>query len=75
MRWMNHSALFGRVLFGLTQIVFMVTGCAAGGDMLDQGQPMAEFSLEAHDGSTVTGSDLDGHPYLLYFYVKADTPG
>lgn len=43
--------------------------------MIDVGQPMVEFSLEAHDGSTVTDSDLDGHPYLLYFYVKAATPG
>ena len=43
--------------------------------MLDEGHPMVEFSLEAHDGSTVTSRDLDGRAYLLYFYPKADTPG
>lgn len=48
---------------------------AFGGDMLDQGQPMVEFSLEAHDGTTVTSSNLDGRAYLLYFYPKAGTPG
>jgi len=43
--------------------------------MLDEGQPMVEFSLEAHDGSTVNSGDLDGRAYLLYFYPKANTPG
>lgn len=43
--------------------------------MIDAGQPMAEFSLPAHDGSVVRSSELMGRPYLLYFYPKARTPG
>ena len=36
---------------------------------------MARFELSAHDGSVVRSDDLAGHPYLLYFYPKAGTPG
>jgi peroxiredoxin Q/BCP len=43
--------------------------------MLDRGEKFPEFSLEAHDGSTVSTADLDGHPFLLFFYPKANTPG
>jgi peroxiredoxin len=43
--------------------------------MLHQGEPIAGFSLDAHDGSTVSNTDLEGGAYLLYFYPKADTPG
>jgi cytochrome oxidase Cu insertion factor (SCO1/SenC/PrrC family) len=43
--------------------------------MLDTGMPFPAFELPAHDGSTVTGADLAGSPYLLFFYPKADTGG
>jgi peroxiredoxin Q/BCP len=43
--------------------------------MLQQGNRMVDFDLEAHDGSRVCGSDLEGQPFLLYFYPKARTPG
>lgn len=43
--------------------------------MIEAGQPMPDFSLPAHDGSTVQSSDLVGRSYLLYFYPKANTPG
>jgi len=46
-----------------------------GGKMIPVGEPFAEFELEAHDGSTVSSSDLAGRPYLLFFYPKASTPG
>ncbi len=47
----------------------------SGGDMLEPGTTFPAFSLTAHDGSTVSSSELAGSPYLLYFYPKADTPG
>lgn len=60
----------------LVVIVFLLTAATAlGDDMLIKGQPMVEFSLEAHDGTTVSSDDLQGQAYLLYFYPKADTPG
>jgi len=43
--------------------------------MLEEGQSMVEFLLDAHDGSTVGTDDLVGQAFLLYFYPKADTPG
>lgn len=43
--------------------------------MLAAGDRFVDFELEAHDGTVVRSSDLEGTPYLLYFYPKADTPG
>jgi len=43
--------------------------------MIQEAESMVEFSLAAHDGSVVRGSDLAGQAYLLYFYPKASTPG
>ena len=43
--------------------------------MLQPGQPFPSFELPAHDGTTVSSADLDGTPYLLFFYPKADTGG
>ena len=49
----------------------------AGGEeeMIAVGEPFVEFELEAHDGTRVSSGDLEGSPYLLFFYPKADTPG
>ena len=44
-------------------------------EMLEPGSPMPAFTLTAHDGSLVSSAGLDGTPYLLYYYPKADTPG
>jgi peroxiredoxin Q/BCP len=43
--------------------------------MLQPGDTMADFELDAHDGTTVRSRDLKGAPYLLFFYPKAATPG
>lgn len=52
------------------------TGHAEGAEkMIAVGEPFVEFELEAHDGSNVSSADLEGRPYLLFFYPKADTPG
>ncbi len=43
--------------------------------LLKPGDPAPEFSAPATDGSTITLSGLKGHPVILYFYPKDDTPG
>ena len=43
--------------------------------MLQPGEQMVDFELEAHDGTTVRSRELVGTPYLLFFYPKAATPG
>jgi cytochrome oxidase Cu insertion factor (SCO1/SenC/PrrC family) len=50
-------------------------GHAEGGEMIAVGEPFVDFELEAHDGTTVSSADLEGRPFLLFFYPKADTPG
>jgi peroxiredoxin Q/BCP len=52
-----------------------VVDAEGGGTMISVGEPFVEFELEAHDGTTVSSSDLEGRPYLLFFYPKASTPG
>ena len=43
--------------------------------MLATGVQAPEFSVTAHDGSTVTLSDFRGKKVLLWFYPKASTGG
>ncbi len=51
-------------------------GFAEGEDeMIPVGETFVDFDLEAHDGTRVSKSDLDGRPFLLFFYPKAATPG
>ncbi len=42
---------------------------------IQAGDPAVAFSLPASGGRTVSSAALAGHPYVLYFYPKADTPG
>ena len=67
-------------LIATLTVVSMV--CGAGlvsaeedSDMIAVGEVFADFELPAHDGTTVKSTDLDGRPYLLFFYPKASTPG
>jgi peroxiredoxin Q/BCP len=43
--------------------------------MLKIGDPAPDFTVPAHDGSTVRLSDFRGKKVVLWFYPKADTPG
>lgn len=43
--------------------------------MLKSGQPYPEFELATHNGETISSAELQGSPYLMFFYPKADTPG
>lgn len=42
---------------------------------LSPGDPAPDFTLTAHDGSTVALSDLRGEHVVVYFYPAAMTPG
>ena len=61
----------------LTAVILVTAVAPVRGDedMLQPGQPFPSFELPAHDGTTVSSADLDGTPYLLFFYPKADTGG
>jgi cytochrome oxidase Cu insertion factor (SCO1/SenC/PrrC family) len=68
--------------FTIASMVFpLLLTCAAighaegDGEMIPIGEPFVDFELKAHDGTTVSSSDLEGHPFLLFFYPKASTPG
>ena len=60
------AALFGGAADGLAQ---------GSSEMISAGEVFVQFELPADDGSIVTSDDLTGHPYLLFFYPKAATPG
>ncbi|HKG51934.1 MAG TPA: thioredoxin-dependent thiol peroxidase [Actinomycetales bacterium] len=42
---------------------------------LDVGDPAPDFTLTAHDGSTVSLHDLRGRKVVVFFYPAAMTPG
>ena len=42
---------------------------------VQEGDAAPDFSLPASGGRTVTLAGLQGRPFVLYFYPKADTPG
>jgi peroxiredoxin Q/BCP len=43
--------------------------------MIHEGDPAPSFSLEADDGSIVTGQSLAGKNVVLFFYPKDNTAG
>jgi thioredoxin-dependent peroxiredoxin len=43
--------------------------------MVKVGDSAPDFTLQAHDGTTVSLAALRGRKVLLWFYPKADTPG
>ncbi len=43
--------------------------------MIEQGEQAPDFELSDQNGDPVRLSALRGHPVVLYFYPKADTPG
>jgi len=45
------------------------------GDWIEPGQKAPDFTLAADDGTKVKLSALKGHPVVLYFYPRDDTPG
>ncbi len=43
--------------------------------MLQEGHPAPAFELLDDRSRNVKLSDFKGHPLVLYFFPKADTPG
>ena len=43
--------------------------------LLEVGQTAPAFTAFTDDGRQVSLSDFKGHPVVMYFYPKADTPG
>ena len=65
-----------RIVLALALLAAAATGFAEGEEeMIPVGEPFVDFELEAHDGTTVSFADLEGRPFLLFFYPKANTPG
>ena len=66
-----------RLSIALAAAILVTAAAPVQGDkeMLQPGQPFPSFELPAHDGTTVSSADLEGTPYLLFFYPKADTGG
>ncbi len=42
---------------------------------VEEGRKAPRFRLPDQDGNTVSAKDLDGGPYVLFFYPKANTSG
>ena len=43
--------------------------------MVEEGVPAPDFTLESDAGEQVTLSQFRGHPVVLFFYPRDDTPG
>jgi peroxiredoxin Q/BCP len=43
--------------------------------MLTPGDPAPAFTVQTHEGKTLSLAALKGKKVLLWFYPKADTPG
>jgi len=69
-----NSIIIGTITISLLLLLAAV-GEAEGGKMIAVGEPFVDFELEAQDGTTVSSTDLEGRPFLLFFYPKASTPG
>jgi peroxiredoxin Q/BCP len=48
---------------------------AAATSLPQVGDKAPAFTAVTGDGQTIRSEDLLGHPYVLYFYPKDDTPG
>ena len=44
-------------------------------EWIEKGQQAPDFTLPADDGQQIKLSELQGHPVILYFYPRDDTPG
>jgi len=66
-----------RFSIALAAAILVAAAAPVQGDeaMLEPGMPFPAFKLPAHDGTTVSSADLEGTPYLLFFYPKANTGG
>jgi len=83
-RSMLRTSSIKFVTFGLFAAISITTsfGChrneaAPAGEAaaLQVGKPAPSFSVTAHDGTSLSSESLKGHPVVVYFYPKDETPG
>ena len=71
----ERPAIIGLITFSLLSMGSAVGHGQGGEKMIAEGEKFVSFELDAHDGTRVSSDDLEGRPFLLFFYPKADTPG
>jgi peroxiredoxin Q/BCP len=73
----TRRALLGFVIVALVGGVRLSSAHAAeeSADLLPVGTVAPDFTVLAHNGQTVSLSNLKGKQVALYFYPKDDTPG
>lgn len=59
----------------LEKLIGRLRGGGKEAEMLEKGATAPDFTVRAHDGTTVSLADLRGRKVILWFYPKADTPG
>jgi len=64
-----------KVLGRLLVTLALVAACNAGGPRLAEGAQAPALAAQAHDGTAVDLSKLEGKPTLVFFYPKDGTPG
>jgi len=64
-----------RTTWWLAGTLLLIVGCGSSAHMLKPGALAPDLTGEAADGSAVTLSAQRGHPAVVYFYPKDDTPG
>jgi peroxiredoxin Q/BCP len=62
------------VVLALAGLLLLAPGSATAA-LLAAGDPFPAWSLQAHDGTTVSSTQLAGKRYVLWFYPRAMTPG
>lgn len=56
-------------------MTMVVIGCSSDAVLEEPGSRLPDFSLQSHDGNTITNADLLGSRSVIWFYPKAATPG
>ena len=69
------STIVGLIMLTVFTVCSAISYAEGAGKMIPAGEDFVDFELEAHDGTTVSSASLEGRPYLLFFYPKAETPG
>lgn len=71
----RQPTIRGLIIMSLVAMSAAIVHAEGAEKMIAVGEPFVEFELDAHDGTRVSNADVEGRPYLLFFYPKADTPG
>jgi hypothetical protein len=67
--------MYGANVWAPLLALLLSTSAAAAGGMLKAGDQFPAWDLVDHAGAKVSSKDYAGKTYLLWYYVKAMTPG